>query len=69
MSNYAIKRELTDAIDLDISNLAAKSNFISLKAEVDKLQPQTRYLRKTLVLIWNSAPREKFNFYFQGVFC
>ena len=26
------------------------------------------YLRQTLVFMWNSALREKFNFYFSGVF-
>ena len=29
-----------------------------------KLQPFTKYLRQTLVFIWNSALREKFNFCF-----
>ena len=29
----------------------------------------TKYLRKTLIFMWNSALRENFNFYFQGVFC
>ena len=33
-----------------------------------QLQLRTKYLRKTLVFIWNSALREKFNFCFQGVF-
>ena len=28
-----------------------------------------KYFRKTLVFIGNSALLEKFNFYFQGVFC
>ena len=32
-------------------------------------QPRTKYLRKTLAFLWNRALREKFNFYFQGVFC
>ena len=32
------------------------------------LQARTKYLRKTLVSIWNSALQEKFNFYFQWVF-
>ena len=31
------------------------------------LKAQTKYLRKTLVFMWNSALWEKFNFYFQGV--
>ena len=34
-----------------------------------ELQSRTKYLRKTLIVMWNSALREKFNFYFQGVFC
>ena len=33
------------------------------------LQPWTKYLRKSLVLIRNSAPREIFNLYFSAVFC
>ena len=33
------------------------------------VQARTKYLRKTLDFMWNSALREKFNFYFQGVFC
>ena len=34
-----------------------------------RLQPFKKYLRKTLVLMWNSALREKFIFYFSEVFC
>ena len=33
-----------------------------------QLQLRTKYLRKTLVFIWNSALQEKFNFCFQVVF-
>ena len=33
-----------------------------------KLQPFTKYLRLTLVFLWNSALREKFNFCFSRVF-
>ena len=32
------------------------------------LQPPTKYLRQTLVILWNSPLREKFNFYFQEIF-
>ena len=32
------------------------------------LQPWTKYLRETLVFMWNSAKLEKFNFYFSAVF-
>ena len=38
MSNYATIKELKDAIGVDTSNLAAKSDFIGLEAEVDKLE-------------------------------
>ena len=33
------------------------------------LQPQIKYLKKSLAFIWNSALREKINFYFQGFLC
>ena len=32
-------------------------------------QPWTKYFRKTLVFMWNSALSNKFNFYFSAVFC
>ena len=35
-----------------------------LKYSKNKVQSQTKYLRQTLVFTWNSAQREKFNFYF-----
>ena len=37
LSNYATKTELKNATGTDASKLAAKSNLVSLKAEVDKL--------------------------------
>ena len=37
LSSYATKKELTETIGVDTSNFATKSNFIALKAEVDKL--------------------------------
>ena len=37
MSNYATKTDLKNAARIDTSKLAAKSNLVSLKAEVDKL--------------------------------
>ena len=37
MSNYATKSDLKDATGIDTSNFALKSNFSSLKTEVDKL--------------------------------
>ena len=36
-SNYATKRRLKAVTGVDTSNLAVKSDFIALKAEVDKL--------------------------------
>ena len=37
LSNYATKTELDYATDVDTSDLAAKKDFIALKAEFDKL--------------------------------
>ena len=37
LSNYPTKKELKDATSVDISDLAAKRDFIALKAEVEKL--------------------------------
>ena len=37
LSNYATKKELNDATGVDASNLAGKCKFITLKAEVEKL--------------------------------
>ena len=36
LSNYATKKELEHVTDVDTSDLAAKTDFIALKAEVDK---------------------------------
>ena len=37
LSNYATKTDLKNATGVDTSNLAAKSDLVNLKAEVDKL--------------------------------
>ena len=37
LPNYATKNELKNVAGVDTSNLTAKSDFIALKAEVDKL--------------------------------
>ena len=37
MSNYATKKELEHATGIDTSDLAAKKDFMALKAEVGKL--------------------------------
>ena len=37
LSNYVTKKESGHAAGVDTSDLAAKKNFIALKAEVDKL--------------------------------
>ena len=37
LSNYATKSDLKNATSIDTSKLAAKSDLVSLKAEVDKL--------------------------------
>ena len=36
-SNYETKKELHHATDADACNLAAKKDFVGLKAEVDKI--------------------------------
>ena len=38
MLNYATKEKLDHTTDVDTSDLAAKKDFIALKAEVDKLE-------------------------------
>ena len=35
--NYATKKELEHATDIDISDLVSKKDFITLKSEVEKL--------------------------------
>ena len=35
--NYATKTDLKNATEIDTSKLAAKSDLVSLKAEVDKM--------------------------------
>ena len=37
LPNYATKKELEHATGVDTSDLAAKKDFVALKAEVDKL--------------------------------
>ena len=37
LSNYAMKTDLKNATRIDTSKLAAKSDLVSLKAEIDKL--------------------------------
>ena len=37
LSNYATKSDLKNATEIDTSKLTAKSDVVSLKAEVDKL--------------------------------
>ena len=37
LSNYATKADSKNATGIDISKLAAKSDLVSLKAEVDKI--------------------------------
>ena len=46
LSNYAIKKQLDQATSVDIFQIAAKNDFIALKAEVDKL-----YLNKLVSII------------------
>ena len=56
---------LTIAV-LQIRNFQFLSHF---KLPSVGLQPWTKYLRQTIVFIWNSVLQEKFYFYFSRVFC
>ena len=40
LSNYATKADLKNTTGTDISKLAAKSDLVSLKAEVDKIDAE-----------------------------
>ena len=63
---------LGQVVQIQLMGSAGLWNQASYKASGNllvELQPQTKYLRKTPVFMWNSALWEKFNFYFQGVFC
>ena len=66
------KFDLGQLVQIQLIGSAGIWNQPSYKASGNllvELQPRTKYLRKTLVSMWNSALWEKFNFYFQGVFC
>ena len=38
LANYATKKQLNDATDVDTSNLAAKGDFVALEANIYKLK-------------------------------
>ena len=68
LSNYATKTELKGTTGVDTSNLAAKTNFIALKAEVDKLDtnelvnvPTSLNNLKTKVEDYQVVTNTKFN--------
>ena len=43
MTNYATKKELEHATDVDASNLAADKDFVAFNAEVDKLDKVNKW--------------------------
>ena len=43
--------------------------YISSSSRAWRLQPCPKYMRQFLVLVWNSALREKFNFNYSTFFC
>ena len=56
---------------LELPKLWNKSGGASVELEGNKClqrQSSSKYRRQTLVLLWNSALQEKFNFYFSTVF-
>ena len=62
MSNPKYKCE-----SLNIKMSTVKHKYESLNIN-ENLQSFKKYLRQTLVFMWNSARREKFHFYFSGDF-
>ena len=42
--------------------------IFSYTNQTQLLESWTKYLRQTLIFMWNSALRKEFNFYFSGVF-
>ena len=46
-----------------------KQDYFFCLIEYTKLQPRAKNFRKTLVFTLNSTLQEKFNFYFQEIFC
>ena len=59
---------------LELPKFSKKSTFqkpeaSSKQKNISRDNHSQKNLRQTLVFMWNSALREKFNFYFSGVFC
>ena len=59
LSNYSNKKALDHATDVDTSDLAAKKDFIALKAEVDKLDINKLVLKKLSDVADNEVVRNK----------
>ena len=59
LSNYATKKELIHAIGFETSDLAAKKDFIALKAEVEKLDINKLVLKKLSDVADNEVVRNK----------
>ena len=58
LSNYAVKADLKNATGIDASKLAAKSDLVSLKAEVGKLV-NSRYYTETNITFWQKLRFEQ----------
>ena len=67
LSNYATKKELEHSAIVDASNLAIKSDFIALKAEVDK--QDTNKLVNGLAGLNYSIPKPTWFWCWQGEIC
>ena len=50
--NYAIKKELNNATDIDTSNLATKTDFIVLEAKVNKLAFVNWLMFQLVWIVW-----------------
>ena len=50
--NYAVKKELNNATDIDTSNLATKTDFIVLEAKVNKLGFVNWLMFQLVWIVW-----------------
>ena len=66
----SLQRSLDEFSEETFDDLEGGANW-EIVTEIlafNDLQSFTKCLRQTLVLLWNRTQREKFNFYFSGVF-
>ena len=70
--DYPYVKENNKTIAIDLSKqqgLDADPRTIKQINVTVNLQSWPKYFRQTVVFLWNSTLREKFNFYFSRIFC